>query len=260
LDINFPKQFKMNRVSLTSCKFISTSLLSRSMVIALSCSLLAHLTAFACSYNCNILPKEESDPLFMVELIDLPIKTELEQMVKGEDSIEKCSGKDGTNANGGKYKVPNHPTYLSAKNNSPWMPPSKMKDTQINPSAFEAEATVSLDSQELKYVSYLSKIKKKIEPKWHYPEKAQEIGLQGKLSLHFSIGHDGHLDKLKLLNSSGHFLLDEEALKAVRGAAPYHPLPNRLKISRLNIMATFEYRISPYNMSTFCQLPQEERL
>lgn len=250
----------MNPVSLLSCKFIGTSLLSRSMLISLSCSLLAHLTAFACSYNCNILPKGESDPLFMVELIDLPIKTEMEQMVKGDDLIEKCGGNDGTNANGEKYKVPNHPTYLSAKNNSPWMPPSKMKDTRINPSAFEAEATVSLDSQELKYVSYLSKIKKKIEPRWHYPEKAQEIGLQGKLSLHFSIGHDGHLDKLKLLNSSGHSLLDEEALKAVRGAAPYHPLPDRLKISRLNIMATFEYRISPYSMSTFCQLPQEERL
>lgn len=135
-----------------------------------------------------------------------------------------------------------------------------MKDTKINPSAFEAEATVSLDSQELKYVSYLSKIKKKIEPRWHYPERAQEIGLQGKLSLYFSIGHDGHLDKLELLNSSGHVLLDDGALKAVRGAAPYHPLPDRLKISRLNIMATFEYRISPYSMSTFCQLPQEESL
>ncbi len=180
----------------------------------------------------------------MVELIDLPIKTEMEQMVNQEDS--------------GRKDVVKAPTYLSAKSNLPLIPPGEMKDS--NTSTLEAEATVSLDSQELKYVSYLNKIKKKIEPKWHYPETAQEIGLQGKLALCFSIIRDGHLDRLELLNSSGHPLLDEGALKAVEGAAPYYPLPDRLKISRLNIMATFEYRISPYSMSTFSQLHQEESL
>lgn len=180
----------------------------------------------------------------MVELIDLPIKTEMEQMVNQEDS--------------GRKDVVKAPTSLSAKSNLPLIPPGEMKDS--NTSTLEAEATVSLDSQELKYVSYLNKIKKKIEPKWHYPETAQEIGLQGKLALCFSIIRDGHLDRLELLNSSGHPLLDEGALKAVEGAAPYYPLPDRLKISRLNIMATFEYRISPYSMSTFSQLHQEESL
>jgi len=214
------------------------------MVLSLTCSLLAHLTAFACSYNWNILPKEKNNPPFMVELIDLPIKTEMEQMVNQEDS--------------GRKDVVKAPTYLSAKSNLPLIPPGEMKDS--NTSTLEAEATVSLDSQELKYVSYLNKIKKKIEPKWHYPETAQEIGLQGKLALCFSIIRDGHLDRLELLNSSGHPLLDEGALKAVEGAAPYYPLPDRLKISRLNIMATFEYRISPYSMSTFSQLHQEESL
>jgi TonB family protein len=214
------------------------------MVLSLTCSLLAHLTAFACSYNCNILPKEKNNPPFMVELIDLPIKTEMEQMVNQEDS--------------GRKDVVKAPTSLSAKSNLPLTSPGKMKDS--NTSTFEAEATVSLDSQELKYVSYLNKIKKKIEPKWHYPETAQEIGLQGKLALCFSIIRDGHLDRLELLNSSGHPLLDEGALKAVEGAAPYYPLPDRLKISRLNILATFEYRISPYSMSTFSHLHQEESL
>lgn len=250
----------MNRVSLLSCKRLGTCLLSRSMVICLCCSLLAHLTAFACSYNWTMRPTVESDPPLMVELIDLPIQTEMEQMVKGDDSIEPCGGMDGANEHGGNNNGSDRPAFLMARSHSPGMPPSKMNDTQMNPSALEAEATVSLDSQELKYVSYLSKIKKKIEPRWHYPESAQDIGLQGKLSLYFSIGHDGHLDKLELLNSSGHILLDEEALKAVREAAPYHPLPDKLNIARLNIMATFEYRISPYSMSPFRQLPHEQSL
>jgi len=224
------------------------------MMVSLTCSLLAHLTAFAFSYNWNVPSKEKRDQPFLVELIDLPIKSEMEQKVKREELDEKHSRKAFKNENGVKNKISNHPTYLSARSNSPWKQPSEVKDT-TTPS-LEAEATVCLDSKELKYVSYLSKIKKKIEPRWNYPERAKKIGLQGKLALYFSIVRDGRMDRLELLSSSGHPLLDEEALKAVRGAAPYYPLPDRLKITRLNILATFEYRISPYSMSIFSQSPK----
>jgi len=248
----------MNNLSLSSHKLISTSMLSRPMVVSLTCSLLAHLTAFFFSYDWDISSKEKCDHPLLVELIDLPLKPETEHMVKWKDPDEKHGRKTGMSKKGVKDKIPSQVTYLTVKSNSPWTLPSEMENT--NPSPFEAEATVSLDSQDLKYVSYLSEIKKKIEPKWHYPERAKKIGLQGKLALYFSIVRDGHLDRLKLLNSSGHSLLDKEALKAVRGAAPYYPLPKRLKITRLNILATFEYRISPYSMSSFSQSAKEESL
>jgi len=228
------------------------------MVASLTCSLLAHVTAFAVSHNWDVSPKEKYDQPLLVELIDLPIKPEVKQLVKSKEANERNGRKTVKAGNGAKNKITNHTSYLSAKSDDPWMSPSEVKGKNLSP--FEAEATVSLDSQELKYVSYLSKIKSKIEPKWNYPEKAQSIGLQGKLALCFSIVRDGHLDRLELLNSSGHPLLDEEALKAVKGAAPYYPLPDRLKISRLNILATFEYRISPYSMSSFSQSSKEKSL
>ena len=192
-----------------------------------------------------------------VELIDAPVHRE-----------DRHTMSEGVDHQGGKRTVHTAkdlhqagtpaPHYVSAKSDFFQETPHESNDTV--PPHFEAEATVSLDSQELKYVSYLTKIKKKIEPLWEYPEKAQAIGLQGKLALYFSIVRDGRLDRLELLSSSGHSLLDEQALKAIRGAAPYFPLPDRLHISRLNIQATFEYRISPYTMSTFAQPPHEERL
>ena len=233
-------------------------MLSRPMVVSLTCSLLVHLTAFAFSYDWDITPKEKCEQPLLIELIDLPMKSEMEQMVKWEDPDERYGRKAAMKEKGVKDKIPSQVTYLSVKRDSPWTLPSEKKDT--NPSSFEAEATVSLDSQDLKYVSYLSEIKKKIEPKWHYPERAKKIGLQGRLALYFSIVPDGHLDRLKLLSSSGHSLLDKEALKAVRVAAPYYPLPKRLKITRLNILATFEYRISPFSMSSFSQSAKEESL
>jgi protein TonB len=230
------------------------------MVASFTFSLLTHVTAFAFSYNWNILSKEKHDQPFLVELIDLPVELDVKQMVKREGSDEKHVRETIKKETRAKNKISDTPTYLSAKSDRPRTISGEMEDTTSSSSSFEAEATVSLDSQELKYVSYLSKIKSKIEPQWHYPERAQSIGLQGKLALCFSIIRDGHLDRIELLSSSGHPLLDKEALKAVRGAAPYYPLPDRLKISRLNILATFEYRISPYSMSKFSQSPEEESL
>lgn len=249
----------MHTVSLSSYRSTGKSIFSRSIVVSLIFSLFTHVTAFAFSYNWNILSKENCDRPFLVELIDLPMELDVKQMVKREGSDEKHVREAIKKENRAKNKISDTPTYLSAKGDLPRTISGETEDT-ISSSSFEAEATVALDSQELKYVSYLTKIKSKIEPKWNYPERAQSIGLQGKLALCFSIVRNGHLDRLELLNSSGHPLLDKEALKAVRGAAPYYPLPDRLKISRLNILATFEYRISPYSMSKFSQFPEEESL
>ncbi len=247
----------MKKLPRTSKRSVKKPLFSRSLLPGLICSLLLHLTAFAFCCNWTISSEEHSQPM-RVELIDTPVHREDRHAMEGK----------GLDHKGGKRTVQTEkdlhrestptPHYLSAKSDFFQETPHARDDTV--PPHFETEATVSLDSQELKYVSYLSKIKKKIEPLWEYPEKAQAIGLQGKLALYFSIVRDGRLDRIELLSSSGHSLLDEQALKAIRGAAPYYPLPDRLHISRLNIQATFEYRISPYTMSTFAHSPHEERL
>ena len=180
------------------------------MVASLICSFLAHLTVFAASYNWDIQSHQKTDQQFLVELIDLPIKPEVE--VVQEEGIERRFEREAVSEiNGKKDNVSDHPALLSAHNDSPWMTQSTMKKGNSTSSSFEDEATVSLNSQDVKYVSYLSKIKSKIEPKWHYPADAKKIGLQGKLALCFSILRDGHLDRLEILSSSGQPILDEGA-------------------------------------------------
>ena len=236
---------------------IKKPLFPRSLQSALTCSLLLHLTVFAFSCNWSISSEEHSQPI-LVELIDAPVHLKDRHAIRGE-GLDQTEGKRTVRTEKDLHREGTPPQhYLSAQ--SDFLQAALPERDDTVPPYFEKEATVSLDSQELKYVSYLSKIKKKIEPLWEYPEQAQAIGLQGKLALYFSIVRDGRLDRLELLSSSGHSLLDEQALKAIRGAAPYFPLPDRLHISRLNIQATFEYRISPYTMSTFAHAPHEERL
>ncbi len=101
--------------------------------------------------------------------------------------------------------------------------------------------TISLDTQEFKYVSYFTQIKRKIELVWSYPPEAGKRGLFGKLTLKFTILKDGTLANLSLLDSAGHQILDDEALHAVQMASPYPPFPKRIDKKKLNIIASFSY-------------------
>jgi protein TonB len=103
------------------------------------------------------------------------------------------------------------------------------------------EAVVDINTREEKYYSYLFHLKKKIEGVWVYPRIAAESGLGGALILEFSIARNGDLLGVNLLDSSGHTILDEYAMKAIRTAAPYFPFPERMKHKRLRIRANFIY-------------------
>jgi protein TonB len=105
------------------------------------------------------------------------------------------------------------------------------------------EETVDLGSIDIKYSSYLKRIKKKIEDIWIYPKAAFDREEEGVAVVKFSIGEGGDITSSSILESSGHNYLDEGALDVVRSAAPYDPLPREFNISQLNVVARFQYKI-----------------
>jgi len=100
---------------------------------------------------------------------------------------------------------------------------------------------ISLDTKEAKYVSYFSRIKQQIQRVWVYPSQGIKGTLSGELTLKFEISKDGNLLSLRLISSSGSNILDANAVKAVRGAAPYYPFPITITKKKLSILATFVY-------------------
>ena len=108
-------------------------------------------------------------------------------------------------------------------------------------------APVSLNTKDPIFVSYFNKIKQSIESEWEYPELALRYGLQGKLSLQFTIANDGQLAQLRLTRSSGSQLLDEEAIRAIKAAAPFPPIPPWIKPNPLPISASMEYHDNRLN-------------
>ena len=106
----------------------------------------------------------------------------------------------------------------------------------------KTERTISLDSQDSRFASYLLGVKRRIESLWDYPPEAR--GLTGNLVVTFGITRDGRLSALQLTETSGIAPLDNEAIRAIREASPFAPFPERMHYERLNIRAAFYYYAS----------------
>lgn len=112
------------------------------------------------------------------------------------------------------------------------------------PARKPGEESVTLDTDEFKFISYNRWLKIKVESVLRYPELAALSGLQGTLYLQFDILKDGSLGNLELLKTSGYKILDDEALRAIRGAAPFQALPDEWHMERYTIRAAVLFYLS----------------
>jgi len=98
-----------------------------------------------------------------------------------------------------------------------------------------------LNAPEVQYISYFAAIKRKIELVWQYPYEAAAAGIQGELTLDFVIARNGTVNSIELVRGSGSKILDDEAMRSIRKAAPFDPIPVRYKIPNLQIRGRFVY-------------------
>ncbi len=77
----------------------------------------------------------------------------------------------------------------------------------------------------------------------HYPEQARQRGIEGELRLRVALKPDGSVQEVKLLQSSGHALLDRAAMRIVHLAAPYAPFPAEMRreVDILEIIRTWRF-------------------
>ncbi|MGA8754443.1 energy transducer TonB [Candidatus Deferrimicrobium sp.] len=98
-----------------------------------------------------------------------------------------------------------------------------------------------LNAPEIQYISYFASIKRKIELVWQYPYEAAVAGIQGELAIDFVIARSGAVNSIDLVRGSGSKILDDEAIRAIRKAAPFDPIPAQYKIPSLQIRGRFVY-------------------
>jgi protein TonB len=141
-------------------------------------------------------------------------------------------------------------------------PPPKLPDlqtlTQISPQAMaqierdwrqkyrkdiERGDTVWMDTQQDLLISFMRRFRNNIYGVWNYPESARRQNQQGSCLLRITVDRDGNVTDVKLMESSGYRVLDDEAMRAVRQGATYGPLPRAYPNEYLHIMALFNYQM-----------------
>jgi len=103
--------------------------------------------------------------------------------------------------------------------------------------------TLRLDSRDPEFLPYLARLKRRIQNEWMYPEEALSRGLSGELSLVFTLNKNGSMTNLRLVQSSGFPILDEEALRAIKQSAPFDPFPPQMGEEPWNIVGSFYYHL-----------------
>ncbi len=106
-----------------------------------------------------------------------------------------------------------------------------------------AKSTITFDAKEFKYYGYMRRLREKVEGIWQYPSDAAMRGLYGDLYISFTIKKNGSLGSVELVRTSGYRSLDEAAIKALKEAAPYWPLPEEWKEEALTIKGHFIYSL-----------------
>lgn len=101
--------------------------------------------------------------------------------------------------------------------------------------------TITFDTEDYRYAGYMRNLRQKIESIWVYPPEAANRGIYGDLKIQFTIKKDGRLGAIELVRTSGHKMLDDAAMKALKDGEPYWPLPDSWGKDSYTILGHFVY-------------------
>ncbi|MBR56805.1 MAG: hypothetical protein CMH54_01975 [Myxococcales bacterium] len=77
----------------------------------------------------------------------------------------------------------------------------------------------------------------------NYPRVARRLELEGKTLVEISVNLEGELVHVVINRSSGHELLDKEALRMVEAAAPFDHLPVGYSESEVTVVIPIKFRL-----------------
>ncbi|WP_163121371.1 energy transducer TonB [Acinetobacter portensis] len=92
--------------------------------------------------------------------------------------------------------------------------------------------------------AYMDKFREKVEfyGNRYYPDQAKQMRLSGEVRLMVILNANGGIRAIRLIDSSGHMVLDEAAKASVRKAAPFGAFDSKMKdISELRIIRTWRF-------------------
>jgi TonB family protein len=92
--------------------------------------------------------------------------------------------------------------------------------------------------------SYLSTLQTLIASAKKYPESARKSGQEGKVTVKFTVLKDGKVKNIQLVSKTNYRDLDNEAIEAVKRAAPFSGLPDEIGKPFLDIVLPFRFKLN----------------
>jgi protein TonB len=111
---------------------------------------------------------------------------------------------------------------------------SVARDSRVSP---DPGLIASLENQ------YKLRLRALIEDNKRYPRSARKMHYQGKAKVSFIIRRDGHIEQIRLTESTGHDLLDEAAFDAIKSASGQLPFPEDIQRSQWAFTIPIDYRL-----------------
>jgi len=91
---------------------------------------------------------------------------------------------------------------------------------------------------------YLNTLQVLIASTKQYPESARKSGMEGKAVVQFTVMKNGKVKNIRLVSKTNHPYLDEEAVNAVKRAAPFSNFPDEISKSFLEIVLPFRFKLN----------------
>jgi protein TonB len=102
---------------------------------------------------------------------------------------------------------------------------------------------ISANTKEYAYAGYMAAWVARIERigNLNYPDEARRQQLHGQLVLTVALNRDGSVKDIDVIQASGHKLLDESAIRIVKLAAPFPPIPLEDGVDELYVTRTWQF-------------------
>jgi hypothetical protein len=101
---------------------------------------------------------------------------------------------------------------------------------------------ISINTTAWDFAPYLLDLKQRVKQHWIPPLAFTALGaIHGYTKINFRIYPDGKLEALAVIETNGHESLHRSSLNAIKGAAPFRPLPKDFPEEYLEITFGFYY-------------------
>jgi TonB family protein len=117
-------------------------------------------------------------------------------------------------------------------------PPEETQEELAEPAPETGQ--MAFDTADFPFAHYISRMRRKIAANWRVPEGSQ--GDERFCVIYFRVLRNGAVTNTMIEQSSGLFIFDQAAQRAVVQASPMPPLPSEYRDDYLGVHFSFSYR------------------